>query len=162
MDGVDEPVDATMVIEVGTCFSVFLRIENFTESKNCGLFNTQGFETENDMLPANCLMALVLGSNNINQAEKGMGVKFRKGKQVDADSMLTVFAGIPQREEDADVVLARSKNQVAVQKMVFRGSMKVFWCRPDALSHATKDTKTGELVLCNVALTLPEVFFSVV
>ena len=156
VEGSDEPVDATTVVEVGTCMSMFMRQDNF--SAGSSLFT--GDTKDQAVLPAHSLFALVLKSNNSEQALKGQGIKICTGKTVPPGAMLGVFAGIPQREEDAHAVAQRCRAHPPIANVLMKDTVKVFACRPDTVSHATTDEETGLLVLCNASPDLPEVFFT--
>jgi hypothetical protein len=164
-------VDATTVIEPGTCFSFFLRQEGMELFKNdttkkeagdagAGQEESEGPVKVQDILAAKSLMALVLSSNNSVQTAIGRGLKLRKGKLVSPSCLLGVFAGVPQSEELVDGVQARSRLQPSIANLVAKDAIKVFACIPDALAHATLDSESDTLVMCNVAPNLPEVFFS--
>jgi len=155
--GSDVAVDATTVLEVGTCLSFFMRPEGMELLKN---EHVKAEGKEADMIHTKSLMALVLSSNNIVQTQTGRGLKLRKGKLVQPSCLLGVFAGVPQSEELASAVQARSRAQPSISNTVAKDGVKVFGCVPDVMAHATTDTESDSLVMCNIAPSLPEVFFS--
>jgi len=158
--GSDELVDATTVLENGTCLSFFMRQENFAAGSSVLAAESAPDFEAGDMLPAKSTLALVLGSCNVVQAAKGYGLKLKKGKRVPGSMMLPVFSGVPQSEEQADAVLLRSKAQPTICGMAAKDEIKVFGCVPDAQAFATTDADSSLLVLCNAAPSLPEVFFT--
>jgi hypothetical protein len=160
INGSDEPVDATTVLENGTCLSFFMRQEAFSAGSMVLTAEAAPNEPAPDMLPAKSTLALVLGSCNVVQAAKGYGLKLKKGKKLPDTTMLSVFSGVPQSEELVDAVLARSKAQPSICGMAVKDSIKVFACVPDVMAHATTDSESDQLVLCNAAPSLPEVFFT--
>ena len=85
------------------------------------------------------------------QAAKGYGLKLKKGKKLSDTTMLSVFSGVPQSKELVDAVLARSRAQPSICGMAVKDSIKVFACVPDVLAHATTDSESDQLVMCNVA-----------
>jgi len=158
--GCDDLVDATTVIAAGTCLSFFMRQENFMGGSPVLSPDASGEHEACDMLPAKSTLALVLGSCNVVQASKGYGLKLKKGKHMPASTMLSVFSGVPQSEEQSDGVLLRSKAQPTICNMAAKDDVKVFGCVPDAQAFATTDAESEMLVLCNIAPSLPEVFFT--
>jgi len=158
--GCDDLVDATTVIVAGTCLSFFMRQENFMGGNPVLSTDTSGEHEAADILPAKSTLALVLGSNNVVQASKGYGLKLKKGKQMPGSVMLSVFSGVPQSEEQSHGVLLRSKAQPTICNMAAKDDIKVFGCVPDVNAHATTDCESDSLVMCNIAPSLPEVFFS--
>jgi len=172
--GSEVPVDATTVIENGTCFSFFMRQEGMelfktepvkADARKAGDAKSASGDDalpvkDPDMLPTKSLMALVLSSNNIVQTATGRGLKLRKGKLVQPSCLLGVFTGVPQSEELVDAVQARSRMQASIASIVAKDGVKVFGCIPDSLAHATTDSDSDHLVMCNIAPNLSEVFFT--
>ena len=156
VEGCEEPVDATTVLEAGTCMSMFMRQDNFA----AGSCMFAGDAKDQEVLPAHSLFALVLKSNNGEQALKGQSIKICSGKTVSQASLLGVFAGVPRCEEDAHALAVRSKAHLPIANILMKDTVKVFACVPDPLAHATTNDETGLLVLCNATADLPEVFFS--
>jgi len=170
LPGSDVLIDATTVIENGTCISLFLRQEGMEALKDSSSHAVQAGEggahvashgvKAADMVTANTLMAIVLSSNNITQTVAGRGLKLKRAKTVPSSCMLSVFSGVPQSEESADAVILRSKAQASICNVVVKDNIKVFACTPNSLAHATTDSESNDLVLCNMSPAMPEVFFS--
>lgn len=166
--GTDVLIDATTVLETGTCISLFLRQEGMEMMKEpvmhapleAGALGAPAVCKAPDTVPANSLMAIVLSSNNISQTAAGRGLKLKKARKVASSCMLSVFSGMPQGEERADEVMMRTKAQATICNLVVKDNIKVFGCVADPLAHATTDTESDALVLCNMSPGLPEVFFS--
>ena len=158
--GSDDPVDATTVLEHGTCLSFFMRQENFAAGSAVLSADATPEGEAGDVLPAKSMLALVLGSCNVVQASKGYGLKLKKGKRVAPATMLPVFAGVPQSEEQADAVTVRSRAQPTICGMTGKDDVKVFGCVPAPQAFATTDADSELLVLCNATPSLPEVFFT--
>jgi len=159
--GSDDLINTTTVLENSTCLSFFMRQEAFSAGSMVLTAESSPDEPAPDMLPAKSTLALVLGLCNVVQAAKGYGLKLKKGKKLPGTTMLSVFSGVPQSEELVDAVLARSRAQPSICGMAVKDSIKVFACVPDAIAHATTDSESEQLVMCNVAPSLPKVFFTV-
>ena len=83
------------------------------------------------MIHTKSLIALLMSSNNIVQTQTGLGLKLRKGKFVQPSCLLDAFAGVPQYEDLANAVQARSRAQPSIANIVVKDGVKVFGCVPE-------------------------------
>jgi len=140
----EEGEDLSFVLPAGTCFSVFLREDNYETSKGffCGDLSNSA------VLSSYSPVILQLSSTNCEQAAKGNGLKLRKIMPIANGVLNSFFTSFFTSKADLEQVQTKVGTVKALSAMARPTAGCPFLCKVDKNAFPFYDKNTDEVELC--------------
>lgn len=149
----NEQVQAATNLHPGLCVSSFLREESFSGDKF--FINTN----DQSMLKAGDSVYIQIASANVEQAQKGQLLKFKKvmpANYVDTIIHNQALTHLPRSLQQYDDVIENSKTANAINKQVYASSAKIFSCVASSFAYAVWEPEKQRFVIVQASQEIPE------